>query len=342
MRALVYEGPRQMRIHDVERPVPVHDEVLIEVAYSGICGSELSGFLGQNSLRGPDTIFGHEFSGHIVELGPAARDEEGLSAGRRVTANPLVTCQRCRWCRGGRPQLCPRRKLLSASLPGSNAELVKVPARCVRPLPEAVTLQQGAFTEPAACAVRAAVIGQVGPQDRALVVGAGPIGLLIAQTLRVHGVAEIMVSDVNPGRLEMADRLGVATHNPSSPGAAEALASFSGEYGVDVAFDAVGSGITRKVCIESCAPGGRAVFVGLHDAEATVPANVMVRNEIACLGSFSYTDTEFDVALEWLAQGRIGFDAGVVECPLEEGAGWFERLLAGSEVVKVLIDPRAA
>jgi threonine dehydrogenase-like Zn-dependent dehydrogenase len=340
MRALVYEGPHRMRVRDVERPAPDGDEVLIEVAFSGICGSELSGYLGQNSLRGPDTVFGHELSGRVVALGPDVCAADGLEVGMRVTANPLVTCLRCRWCRSGRSQLCPYRKLLSASLPGSNAELVKAPARCVRPLPDSLTLQQGAFTEPAACAVRAAAIGRAAPEDRALVVGSGPIGLLVAQALRVRGVAEIMVSDLNPGRLEMADRLGVVTHNPSSPGAAEALAAFRGENGVDVAFDAVGADATRRTCVESCAPGGRVVLIGLHDAEATLPANVMVRNEIECLGSFSYTDRDFDTALRWLAQGRVGFGAGVVESTLEEGADWFERLLAGDDAVKVLLDPR--
>ena len=122
MKALVYEGPREMNVREVDVPTVEPDEVLIRVAYSGICGSELSGYLGQNALRKPPLIFGHEFSGTIADLGEQAASMQELSAGQRVTANPLISCGRCEKCLGGRQQLCVRRKLLSASLPGSNAE----------------------------------------------------------------------------------------------------------------------------------------------------------------------------------------------------------------------------
>src|SRR5674476_83438 len=112
MRALGYEAPETMILRDVEPPVPRADEVVVQVAYSGICGSELSGFLGQNSLRSPPLVFGHEMSGWVEALGANVTDTTDLRIGDAVTANPLVSCGTCEYCITGRQQLCGRRMLL--------------------------------------------------------------------------------------------------------------------------------------------------------------------------------------------------------------------------------------
>src|SRR3954469_16686142 len=128
MQALVWEGPRQMNLREVADPQPAAQEVLIKVIFSGICGSELGGYLGHNSLRKPPLIMGHEFSGIIEETGPSVMS---FKAGDRVTANPLVTCGVCRACTTGSAQLCAQRKLLGAHLPGAFAEYVTVPQQNV-------------------------------------------------------------------------------------------------------------------------------------------------------------------------------------------------------------------
>src|SRR5512145_206556 len=130
MKALVYEGPRQMVLREVAEPMVGPEEVVIRVAYSGICGSELSGYLGHNALRQPPLVMGHEFSGEIIALGDGTgRVTPELALGQRVTVNPLVYCGRCGYCLSGRQNLCRQRQLLGAHLPGSYAELVKCPAR---------------------------------------------------------------------------------------------------------------------------------------------------------------------------------------------------------------------
>ncbi len=121
MKALVYEAPRVMNLREIDRPVPGRGEVLLRVAYSGICGSELSGFLGQSSIRTPPLVFGHELSGVVEEFGPDAGPATGTELGAGVAVNPLVSCGRCSYCVTARQQLCPQRLLLGASLPGSNA-----------------------------------------------------------------------------------------------------------------------------------------------------------------------------------------------------------------------------
>jgi threonine dehydrogenase-like Zn-dependent dehydrogenase len=141
MAALVYEGPHQMALRQVPMPRPAPDEVLIRVAYSGICGSELFGFLGKNSLRKPPLIMGHEFSGVIEQIGEQASVRyPALKAGMRVTANPLISCHTCDYCLSGQQQLCPQRKLHSASLPGSNAQFVAIRADAVAVLPDDFSL----------------------------------------------------------------------------------------------------------------------------------------------------------------------------------------------------------
>ena len=338
MKALVYEGPHEMKVREVDVPTVEPDEVLIRVAYSGICGSELSGYLGQNALRKPPLIFGHEFSGTIAELGEQAASMQELSVGQRVTANPLISCGRCEKCLGGRQQLCVRRKLLSASLPGSNAEYVKVSARFVYPLPENVSLEQGALVEPIACAVRAAELASVQPSHTVLVTGVGPIGLFIVQALKAHGVGRIIAVDLNKDRLEMARRLGATTISPEEADTVEEVRRITDGKGVDVAVDAVGVGATRNQCLQSVTSGGRVIFEGLHDAESTLPVNTMIRNEVTCIGSFAYSSLNFGTALQWLAEGRIGLEGGIIESPLEEGAQWFERLLGNQgKVSKVLL-----
>ena len=169
MKALIYEGPRLMNMRDVPEPTPGPDEALIQVAYSGICGSELSGYLGQNTLRRPPLIMGHEFSGTIVALGEQVAADPTLAIGQRVTVNPLGYCGYCRYCMGGRHQLCPRRELLGAHRPGSFAAFVTAPARGVYPLPDNISMEHAALTEPLACALHAAQIAGCSALDCAVV-----------------------------------------------------------------------------------------------------------------------------------------------------------------------------
>ncbi|MFB9280232.1 zinc-dependent alcohol dehydrogenase [Cohnella cellulosilytica] len=339
MIALVYEGPQEMKLREVDVPTIAPDEVLVEVAYSGICGSELSGYLGRNSLRRPPLVFGHEFSGRIAAVGErAAGIKPGLRPGVRVTANPLVTCGTCRYCAAGAEQLCPSRKLLSAALPGSNAEYVAVPARNVYALPDEVALEQGALAEPIACAARATELAQLGPDDDALVVGMGPIGIFALQALRIRGARRILVADTNPDRLAFARALGAETIDPRAAETVEAVRTLTDGAGVAAAIDAVGSVATRDACIRAVAPGGAALFVGLHEAESSLPVNHLVRNEVRVFGSFAYAVSHFETALEWLAQGKAGLADGIVKAPLRDGAAWYERLIRDpGAVAKVLL-----
>lgn len=330
MTALVYEAPYEMPMRKVDIPTPQPDEVLIRVAYSGICGSELSGFEGKNALRKPPLIMGHEFSGWIEKLGQAAASRfPTLRVAQPVTVNPLISCGRCSYCQSGRPQLCPERKLLSATLPGSNAQFVAVRADAVLPLPDRMSLTAAALTEPAACAVHITALAAPHPDETALVAGAGPIGLLAIQALQVRGVKTIFCADLNAERLAKAAALGAA---------AVRLDEIKGT--VNIAIDAVGITAVRQSCIAATRPGGRVIWSGLHEAESILPINDMIRREVATYGSFAYTPADFAAALNLLAEGKLKLEPEWTRIePLSRGADCFRELLQGSPVVKIWLDP---
>ncbi len=330
MKALVYDAPYQLTVHDVPLPTIGPDEVLIHVAYSGICGSELSGFEGKNSLRKPPLIMGHEFSGLIAEMGQqAALSRPDLQIGSRVTANPLVTCGQCEYCLTGHQQLCPKRKLLSAALPGSNAEYVAVAAVNVLLLPDNISMPVAALTEPMACAVHTARVVAPQPGETALVVGAGPIGLMTVQALAVYGLKAIYCADLNAERLAMVESLGAVPVN---------LKEWTGS--VDIAVDAVGATSTRVSCAKAVKAGGRVSWVGLHEAESSLPINDLIRREIVSYGSFAYNPLDFKVALDGLASGRFALRPEWTRVePLSAGKACFEELLHGSSVAKIWLQP---
>lgn len=339
MQALVWEGPRTMTMRVVEQPQPQPHEALIRVAFSGICGSELGGYLGHNSLRVPPLIMGHEFSGEIVALGAAATvAKPGLRVGQRVTVNPLVHNPWSRASLRGRQNLCRERKIIGIHRPGSYAEFVTAPATNVYPLPADISMEHAALTEPMGCAIRAASSAQVGPTDRVLITGLGPIGLLTLQVLKAAGVHTIIATDTDADRRAIGANFDVHILNPLATNVVETIHEMTDGEGVDAAIDAVGATVTRRECLQSVRAGGRVVFTGLHDEESNIQANWIIRQEITICGSFAYTTLDFEKALDWLAAGRIEIDPWIVKAPLAEGGASFDRLLTQpGPVAKILL-----
>lgn len=340
MKALVYLAPEQMEMMEVPVPILEPGEVLIKVAFSGICGSELSGYMGHNALRKPPMIFGHEFSGTIVDLCEGS-NLFGLQANMRVTVNPLITCGKCSYCNSGVESLCPERKLLSAALPGSNAEYVKVPAEFVYPLEDHVSLEAGALTEPVACGVRVAELTAAGAEDVVMIVGMGPIGIFALQAVLLQGAKHVIAVDLSNERLDFAASLGAHTINSREQNVEECIRGLTDGRGVDAAIDAVGAAITRLQCVSSVAAGGRVIFTGLHQAETTLDINDLVRREIKLFGSFAYSKNNFKTALEWVSTGNINLGDRITIATLPEGPEWFSKLVhAPGKEIKILLDVR--
>lgn len=340
MRVLLWTAPGRMEVARAPVPAPGTGEVLVRVRAVGVCGSELDGYLGRNSLRTPPLVMGHEFAGEVVARGP---DAAGPQAGAPVTVNPLTHCGRCAYCAGGLENLCPRRELVGAHRPGAFAEYVAVPAACCWPLPDGVDWVRGALAEPVACGVRAVRHAGGGPGRHLLVLGAGPMGLMCVLAARAAGVDDVLVCDLNRRRLEVVRALGADTLDAGSADVVSA-ARQRWPLGADAAIDCVGATATRRQAIAAVRPGGRAVMLGLHEPETALPVNDLVRAETQVVGTFSYAVADFAQAVGMLERGLVAPDPAVwlQVRSLADGPAVFEHLVgAGTRdaVTKVVLIP---
>lgn len=330
MKALVYEGPKDMNMRMVSIPEPSADEVVVRVHTAGICGSELSGYLGKNSLRVPPLIMGHEFSGVVKQIGGRVSH---FKKGDRVTANPLIFCNHCRHCLKGSHQLCAERRLIGAHQAGAYAEYVRVPERNLHSLPDHVTLEQGALAEPFACGIHMIRLSGITSVDKLLIIGAGPIGLFALKAAQLFGLQDVVITDLNPDRLAIAEEMG-AVAVPT----AEALKQSVSESGFDAAIDAVGLSTTRQQCMEAVAAGGKVIFSGLHTDTSELPVNSMIRQELLLYGVFGYTPVDFSLAVQWISEGKIEFSSWVEYMTMEEGKQGFEKLINNpGKIAKILL-----
>ena len=340
MRAIIWNGPRQMEISEVAEPKPKTGEVLIKVHAVGICGSELSGYLGENSLRVPPLIMGHEFSGTIVESGVAAAR---FQPGDGVVVNPLITCGECFFCTHGYQNLCNDRKLIGVHIPGAFAEFVTVPEANCLPIPAAAaSLLIHSLAEPMACAVRTVRVGGVQPGSRVMILGAGTIGLLSITAVEQAGGTVVLVSEMNPGRLATAKAWG-AEHicNSAEDDPVQLCQRITDGLGADVVIDAVGSTITRQTAVQAVRSGGKVVWIGLHSAESPVPANYIVRSEIQISGSFAYTPVDFQQAVDILAEGKVRADKTWLEerSLADCGTSFAELIDHSPSTAKIILHP---
>lgn len=341
MKALVWEAAKTLTIRDIPVPNVPDDEVLIKVAHVGICGSELSGFLGHNALRVPPIVMGHEFAGEIVELGKAVSSIRlDLAEHQRVTVNPLNYCGNCELCLRGLNQLCVKRQLLGAHRPGAFAEYIAVPAQLVSLLPDSMPTRIGALTEPAGCGVRIGELAGDVAGAECLIIGAGPIGLLSLQVFQLKGAQRIYLAEIDPERLKMAVALGAIGINPKETNTVDYVREQTNGRGVQVAVDAVGTEQTRKQCVQSLVTTGTLICSGLHEESSPLPVAEIIRREITVRGAFAYSPADFAQALDYLADDKIKLDPYIIEAPLEDGQSWFERLIdAPGNVAKVLLVP---
>jgi len=337
MRALVLEEYRKFALREVPDPCPAPDEVAVRVRACGICGSDVHGMDGSSGRRIPPLIMGHEASGEIAAVGAAVT---GWAVGDRVTFDSTVYCGKCPYCQRGEVNLCDHRQVLGVSCAefrrhGAFAERVVVPARILCRLPDNLSFETAAMVEAVSVAVHAVNRAKVKPDDTALVVGAGMIGLLVIQVLRARGLPRVTAVDLDDSRLAMARRLG-ATDTANS----RLLDQSPLTPNFDVAFEVVGLTPTVKLALTSLRKGGTAVLVGNLSPQVELPLQAVVTRQLSVLGTCASAG-EYPECLELLADGRVRVaDFISATPPLEEGPQWFERLYAGEPgLMKVILKP---
>ncbi|QYM78688.1 alcohol dehydrogenase catalytic domain-containing protein [Horticoccus luteus] len=338
MRTLFYPAFDQLEIRDVDLTPLRPDEVRVQVAACGICGSELETFKNHSPRRAPPIVMGHEFCGVIAETGA---DVRGWREGARVVSNSLVPCGRCVRCERGDTHLCAQRQIFGMHRPGAFADYVNVPARCLIPWPDNVPAEAAALAEPMANGLHVANLTRHLAVSTALVIGAGPIGLFCQQALQVVRGARVLVADLSPERLAVARKLGAArTINPREEDIVKVMQAETGGEGADLAVDAVGAGITKKASIEALRPGGGVVWIGLHENAMTLDSYAITLPERQVLGTYAAKIEELQQALDLMAAGKVDALSWVQRFPLEDGVTGFHRALAAKgNDIKVVIAP---
>jgi L-iditol 2-dehydrogenase len=344
MKALLLSQYRKLELTELPVPEPGPDEVLIRVAACGICGSDVHGYDGSSGRRIPPIVMGHEAAGTIAAVGAAVT---GLSKGDRVTFDSTIYCGQCSPCRRREVNLCDHREVLGVSCgdyrrPGAFAEFVVVPARIVYQLPKAVAFEQAALLEAVAVALHAVSLVSIVPGSTALVVGAGTIGLLLQQALRVAGCQRVFVTDVDPTRLQLSRELGATAALQSGSEFATEISRLTNGTGVDVAVEAVGKTETVNLAIDSVRKGGSVVLVGNISPEVTLPLQRVVTRQIRLQGSCASAG-EYPKAIQLLSSTAIRVKPLITAmAPLDQGPLWFERLYGREpNLMKVILTPGA-
>jgi L-iditol 2-dehydrogenase len=316
--------------------------VVVRVAAVGICGSDVHYFkhgrIGRYVVDRP-LVLGHECAGEIVEVGPGVSAER---VGARVAIEPGIPCRRCRDCKIGRYNLCADVVFMATPpVDGAFAEFVSVPSDLAHPIPEHLALLDAALVEPVAVGVHAARRGGVEPGLRCAIFGAGPVGLLLLQVLRAFGAASVAIIDPQPARLMLARELGAdVVVDPSREDLRSALADVA-PTGLDVAFDASGSGEALASTIQVARRGGRVVWIGLPGADLVpIPAAMLIDKEIDLRGVFRYANAH-TLAIELVASGRVRTRSLISHrLPLSRTAAALELLAnRAPDVVKVVVEP---
>ena len=337
MKGIVWHGPERMSVEEVPAPEVAPGTVVVRPTATGICGSEIEGYLGRMGNRTPPLVMGHELAGTVTEVGEGV-DRSLL--GRTVAVNPLSSDGTCKLCRTGLPNLCPNRKLVGIHSPGGFAEYTLAPAANVHVLPDGVEARTGALAEPLANGVHAARLGTAGghPVERAVVIGAGTIGLMCLQAAILDGTIEVHAVEPHEARRQQALSLGATAVHATGEEARDALEGPTEGLGVDLVIDAVGAEVTRRMALDLLRPGGRAVFIGLHDDDSTLGFHGVVRGQIDLQGSYAYTAEDFEQALDWLVAGKAGIGELPPVLSLEDGPGAFADLVKGpSAQIKVFL-----
>lgn len=304
MLAAVLVAPRRFDLQQLEIPEVGRDEVLVRVIRTGICGTDVHIFDGHYAADRLPLVPGHEFCGTVAVTG---QDVRHLTEGQAVVADINIGCGTCYWCRRNEILNCPSMTQIGIGRDGAFAEYVAVPARLVIPVPDGMPQELQALVEPVACVVRAARKARVGFGQSAVVLGAGPIGNLHVQMLRLCGVAPIIVADLSADRRRMALEVGAdaAISDPSAL-KAEVLARTQGR-GADLVIESVGSSRLYALAFDLIRKGGHVAFFGITGPGETVPVDILrtVLEENSLKGSVAGMGEDIHDALTLLAHGRF-------------------------------------
>lgn len=333
MLAAQYLGPDRLDVQEVSLPETGEEEALLAVEACGFCGSDLSIVAGTHPrARAPLTV-GHEISGRIVQIRSAAAD---FAVGDRVTMYPLISCGTCYACTHGNPHVCRQLRLFGFDVDGGMAQYIKLPVASLMRLPEEMPAQVGALIEPLAVAMHGVARSPLADVNLAAVLGAGPIGLLAALVAQARGVPHVLISDVLPSRLELAESLGLRAV-PAGKDMLNLVMELSENNGADIVYECAGHPSSAREMTALARSRGVIVNLGVFKKPVEIDMQAINFKEIEVLGSRVYARKDFQDAIDLAMRLPLG---PIVSStfPLQDVGKAFEQFRSG-EACKVLILP---
>ncbi|HLJ67828.1 MAG TPA: zinc-binding dehydrogenase [Chloroflexota bacterium] len=332
-------GIGNVEVRDVAEPATPPGHVKIAVRAAGICGTDLHIYRDEFRCY-PPVVLGHEVAGEIAEVGTGVA---GVAPGDRVTTETYIsTCGHCRYCRGGRINLCPERRSLGSAVNGGFTSYVVVPERNVHHLPATIGFQAGALTEPLACAIHGAVeLPRLGAGDLAVVAGPGAIGLLTMQVVRAAGAQVIVLgTEADRRRLDLASQLGASyVFEVERDSHRDAILELSGGVGADIVYECSGAGPAASTLLDVVRRGGQYAQIGLFGKPVTWDLDQICYKELSVTGSNASVPSAWERALRLLGSGVVRTEPLVTDVlPVTEWREAFDRFERRSGL-KTLLQP---
>jgi L-iditol 2-dehydrogenase len=293
-----------IEIQDVAELIPRDKEVIISVAACGICGSDIHAFEGKHPFMPAPLVMGHEFSGVVTRYGSAVKKFKG---GERVVVEPTIVCGECYNCKLEKYNLCKEIKIIGCQTPGAYSEEIAVPEDKVISIPDKMSFAEGALVEPAAVAYHTISRAKIDSNEKILIIGAGPIGLFVLQTLKAKYRVQVMICDINDFRLKTAEKLGadIAVNNEKENIEKKIKTAF-GEDGHDITFECVGIGAAFDLALKLARRGSRISAVGIYGPKENLSCLAYIsEHELEISGNSIYLKTDFEQIIQLFSKGKL-------------------------------------
>lgn len=302
MIAAEYIGNKSFKLVTAAEQKPAAGEVKLAVGYVGICGTDMHIYHGVMDQRvAPPQTIGHEMSGTITEIGEGV---EGFELGDQVVVRPLDWCGTCPTCEAGHTHICQNLKFMGIDSPGAFQKYWTVKARTLHKLPKTVDLKKGALIEPLSVACHDIRRSRLKAGEKAVVIGGGPIGQLVAAVAKSVG-ADVLISEVNESRREFANKIGVESVNPLETDLAAYVDEWTGTKGADVVFEVSGVQPAIEAMTQVAGRRARIVMVAIHSQQPPIDLFQFFWKELELLGARVYEAEDFDWAIELIASGKV-------------------------------------
>jgi threonine dehydrogenase-like Zn-dependent dehydrogenase len=340
MRTLVFQGPERLTIEERDVPEPGPGEALVRVEATGICGSDLHGYMGKTGRRHPGQVMGHEVVGTVESLA-----DDGPAPGTTVAVYTVIACGECPACLRGADNLCRTRRLVGvdADILGGFSEYMTAPAANLVPLPGQMPARLGALVEPLSVGYRSVLQGAPEPGEVVVVIGGGQIGIACLLAARRLEAGLVVLSEPNDHRRSVAAELGAQVVNPRSEDLPARVAELTDGAGSHCVIDCVGTSQTLQAALDACASEGTVVLVGMESPRLDLSTYDVITHERRLVGNFGYTARHFRETAEWVGTVPDGIAACIEDVVgFEAAIPRIHALATGADpAVKVLIDPRA-